>query len=204
MVGSVRCHDRLSRVHSECQPTLRRSAVAWCPVVPPISANVQGPPNRPNHFVSRPCFLRSATARPRLHLYSAGWVGGRRRRPKPEALLLAEVGAHYSRPPAAVRITRPRPNLQPPARLTPRVLNSRWTSTRSAESRTWPSGTATRGDANRYSESGGGRSPSCASPERLSQVTQSSAIWPASIRNIPPIWDSIRLSVGGKGPIGPS
>ena len=57
--------------------------------VPALSVNVQGPPNRLHHFVSRFCFLPSITSRPRLLVNSAGWVEGRRRRPQPEALLLA-------------------------------------------------------------------------------------------------------------------
>ena len=42
-------------------------------------------------FVSNTCFLRSITSAHRLTQLVAGWVGGRRRRPKPEAHLLAAV-----------------------------------------------------------------------------------------------------------------
>jgi len=50
------------------------------PLLPPISENVQGPPNRPHHFVTRCCFLRSTTSRP-----PAPPVLGRLRRRSPQA-----------------------------------------------------------------------------------------------------------------------
>ena len=54
-------------------------------------AQRSGPPNRPSTFVHNTFFLHSITSAHRLSQRVAGWVGGRRRRPEPEAHLLAGV-----------------------------------------------------------------------------------------------------------------
>ncbi len=81
--------EKLPVVVCDCHPITSVGLIAY---------NVQGLRTGPITSFPGSAYFDPITSCPRLHLLSAGWVGGRRRRPQPEAYLLADGEASWPAP----------------------------------------------------------------------------------------------------------